>query len=125
MKELYWIERLDSIQTFLMVLLLVSVLCLVLALLLLSGYPKESKDHNLRNKVCKISGTSLVLSAIVLVFVPSTKEMYRIVGVGGTIDYLRQNETAKQLPDKCIKALDLFVNKMVGEESEQDSLDEK
>ena len=29
-----------------------------------------------------------------------------IYGVGGTIDYVKSNKTAKQLPDKCIKALD-------------------
>lgn len=34
--------------------------------------------------------------------------MYRIIGIGETINYLRQNEASKELPDKCIKALDLF-----------------
>lgn len=32
-----------------------------------------------------------------------------IWGVGETIDYVKSNETAKQLPDKCIEALDKWV----------------
>lgn len=50
---------------------------------------------------------------------PKHKEMYRIIGIGGTIDYLRRNETAKQLPDKCIKAVDLFLNKMTEEKKDK------
>ena len=35
-----------------------------------------------------------------------------IYGIGGTIDYIKSNETAKQLPDKCIKALDKLVDNL-------------
>ena len=30
--------------------------------------------------------------------------------IGGTIDYIKSNDTAKQLPDKCIKALDKWAD---------------
>jgi hypothetical protein len=35
-----------------------------------------------------------------------------IWGVGGTIDYVKSNATAKQLPDKCIEALDKWVDSL-------------
>lgn len=38
--------------------------------------------------------------------------MYMIYGVGGTIDYLKDNETAKQLPDKVIVALDKYIDSL-------------
>ena len=41
--------------------------------------------------------------------------MLLIYGVGGTIDYIRKNDTAKQLPDKCIKVLDCFADKYIDE----------
>lgn len=38
--------------------------------------------------------------------------------LGGTIDYIKSNETAKQLPDKCIKALDKWVENLNEEKQE-------
>ncbi|EXZ39654.1 putative membrane protein [Bacteroides fragilis str. 1007-1-F  len=45
------------------------------------------------------------------------------MGIGGTIDYIRQNETAKQLPDKCIKALDLFMDKVIEDGNDNKTLE--
>jgi hypothetical protein len=55
---------------------------------------------------------TLVISSLIFVFVPSTKEAVLIWGVGSTIDYLQENETAKQLPDKCINALNDWVESL-------------
>ena len=41
-----------------------------------------------------------------------TNEALMIYCVGGTIDYVKSNETAKQLPDKCIKALDKWADNL-------------
>jgi hypothetical protein len=41
--------------------------------------------------------------------------MTKIYGIGGTIDYLKSNETAKRIPDKCIKALDLYIDSQLKE----------
>ena len=49
------------------------------------------------------------------IFNPTTKVLLYIYGVGGTIDYIKTNDTAKQLPDKCIKALDRFADKYIDE----------
>ena len=55
---------------------------------------------------------TLVISSLIFVFVPSTKEALLIWGVGSTIDYIQENETAKQLPDKCINALNDWVESL-------------
>ena len=49
-------------------------------------------------------------------FVPSTKEALMIYGIGSTIEYLKSNEKAMQLPDKCINALDAWVEELNKEE---------
>ena len=51
-----------------------------------------------------------VVSIICNVFIPTKNEALMIYGVGGTIDYIKSNDTAKQLPDKCIKALDKWAD---------------
>lgn len=65
---------------------------------------------------CFLTLFILILS---LIFVPTTKEALVIYGVGGTIDYIQENPTAKQLPDKVVLVLDQFINKYLQEELKQ------
>lgn len=46
--------------------------------------------------------------------------MYLIYGVGGTIDYLKDNETAKQLPDKVVIALDKYIDSLNEDKKEKE-----
>lgn len=69
----------------------------------------EKAEVQKRFKKCIISASILF---VLFILTPSTSTGYKILGIGGTIDYLRQNETAKQLPDKCIKALDLWIDEI-------------
>lgn len=39
------------------------------------------------------------------IFIPCQTEMYAIIGIGGTVEYLKGNEKARQLPDKVIDAV--------------------
>jgi hypothetical protein len=60
----------------------------------------------------KRSSITLIISSVISIFIPSTKEALLIWGVGSTIDYIQENETAKQLPDKCINALNDWVESL-------------
>jgi hypothetical protein len=46
-----------------------------------------------------------------------------IFGIVPTIDYIQNNETAKQLPDKCINALDNWVESLTSDKHEKDRRD--
>jgi hypothetical protein len=41
--------------------------------------------------------------------VPTTNQALIIYGVGGTIDYVKNSDKAKQLPEKAIMALDKYL----------------
>ena len=45
-----------------------------------------------------------------LIFVPTEKQLYAIVGIGGTLDYLNGNDKAKQIPDKVIEAVYKYLD---------------
>lgn len=45
-------------------------------------------------------------------FCPTKTDALLIYGVGGSIDYLRNNPVAKKLPDKCIDALDKWIDEL-------------
>ena len=66
-------------------------------------------------KICKPFIYIGIVALLLLVFVPTTKQGYIIYGVGGTIDYLKNNDVAKQLPDKTILALDKFLEKEIND----------
>ena len=111
MSELYWLTRLEYIQNFLVIVMSVSGIALFISLMmwLMANYVEETKSAF---KWVISSFATLVISSLIFVFVPSTKEAVLIWGVGSTIDYIQENETAKQLPDKCINALNDWVESL-------------
>lgn len=75
---------------------------------------KEAQRRGkIRAKRLLITG---IISLLLCCFVPSTKEMYAIYGIGGIIDYVKGNEDAKKLPAEVIDALDKYFDEQKGGE---------
>ena len=115
MSELYWLTRLDGIEVLL-------VLGIVFGIMLLIGGGIESlvwsDDKDLTRRFIKIFRAgliTLVISVILKIFIPNEKDAFLILGLGGTLDYLQNSEVAKELPDKCINALDAWVESFTEE----------
>ena len=67
----------------------------------------------------KISKSMIIVSVICLVLgilLPTKKECYIIFGIGSVVDYIQDNEDAKQLPEKTIKMLNALAEKYTEEE---------
>ena len=111
MNELYWLTRLEYIQNFLIIVMSISGIVLFISFVMwtMANYTEEAK---LTLKWVISSFTTLIISSLIFVFVPTTKEAVLIWGVGSTIDYIQENEIAKQLPDKCINALNDWVESL-------------
>lgn len=132
MSEIYWITRLDGICVFLNIIAVFSSMSTVV--LFFIGLIKRSdaniynedsktwKQHIKTSKMClyfaKRCAIAFFVSVFINFFIPTTNQALFIYGVGGTIDYIKSNETAKQLPDKCIKALDKWVDNLNEEKQE-------
>ena len=130
MEEIYWITRLDAICNFLTTIAGVSsVISVVTGIFAMFNrfeadyYVEGGKYYNCYMQKFKIFLNyfkrsiivALVLS-VINIFIPTKNDALLIYGVGGTIDYVKSNKTAKQLPDKCIKALDKWVDNLNEEE---------
>ena len=116
MSTLYWINVLDNIN-FLFVFIFIASLLFSVAIALVNlvyttDEISETLDYKRFTKTKNWAYTLLIISTLVITFVPSKRELYIIYGIGGTIDYLKENPTAKELPDKCIKALDTWVDNL-------------
>lgn len=119
MNEMYWITRMDGINTFLISFIIPGGI-LSLCFLILSLIVDNSEKKERLGKVLEYVGSATFIAGVILVFIPTTKEMLLIYGVGGTIDYIKRNDTAKELPDKAVKALDKYLD-----EISKDKQDEK
>lgn len=131
MEELYWITRLGALNFLFNAIIFVSLVAIIILAVELfvikttldNEYDKklelqvitgkvhnENISYNFVKKQFIRAFIVFVVSIICNVFIPTKNEALMIYGVGGTIDYIKSNDTAKQLPDKCIKALDKWVD---------------
>ena len=132
MNEIYWITRLDTICNFLTA---VAVVCFMISTVTgilamcnkfdADDYEEGGKYYNCCMQKFKMFSNYFkrfifvtIIVCLINFFIPTTNEALMIYGIGGTIDYIKSNETAKQLPDKCIKALDKWVDNLNEEKQE-------
>ena len=111
MNEIYWITRFGTINHVSEIVLVISLILLIVASFIYLINVDDDFEE-VTKKVLKYDVICLITSSIFFIFVPTTKEALLIWGVGGTVNYIKSNPTAKQLPDKCINALDKWVDSL-------------
>lgn len=125
MLEMYLLSRIGAIHTALswltIGLFIAWIICWFMVALREDDFSVEHVfDENQRARLKKIAKKllySLIVSFLVLVITPTEKQAYLIYGLGGTIDYIQSNDKAKQIPDKCIEALNTWLDKIQTEET--------
>lgn len=76
-----------------------------------SSYDMECLRTN--NMVIKISKPFVrvgIVCLIIATFLPSTKQGYMIYGISNTVEYIKSNKTARELPNKAIVAIDRWLD---------------
>lgn len=117
METIYWLQVLGNLSTVgaaLICLGIAAIIPSIVAFFMNFGqdYDSEIKAAKVAEKVIKLSLLAVSVGTVITVFVPSEKQLYAIYGIGGTIDYIKSNETAKQLPDKVVIALDKYIDSL-------------
>ena len=117
MNEIYWLTRLDCVKNLIGFSIVFAVIGLTIGIAYMitnsdSDYEREKRDFKIGKKIAKICASIAITLGLVTCFIPNTHDAYMIYGVGGTIDYIKSNETTKQLPDKCIQALDKYLDEL-------------
>lgn len=116
MSEIYWISRLDYICGLFIALSIIFGVLTVVGGFVLIIMDKSDDDYPVLLKSVKKSTLILGCSLLGVIFLPNTKQAYMIWGLGGTIDYIKSNETVQKLPDKTVQCLDKFLDKYLNEE---------
>lgn len=70
----------------------------------------STNQKNTINKIKTIALRILIPAAIVLTFVPNSKQAAIIFTAGGVIEYVQGSDKIKELPDKAVECLDKFVS---------------
>lgn len=115
MSELYWLTRLESIEVLLVLGIIFGFTLLVAGGMgsLVWAYDEDMTRRFI--KLFKPGLITLVISVILKIFIPNERDAFLILGLGGTVDYLQNSEVAKELPNKCLNALDAWVESFTEE----------
>lgn len=122
MSDLYWILTLGDLHNFFAACLVISI-GMFICFFIITAVADSKDDGDTQEKALNIAAASfivVILCTLLTIFIPSKKELYMIYDVGSAIEYLKSNQNAKELPDKCIKALERLADE-VNKENNKDS----
>ena len=139
MSEIYWITRFGYLHNVSLIFMIIGIVACVILLIFFyinngqmiydesCGYTTHVEECKKYKNTCANSLIYFVPTTlffiILFIFTPTTKEALAIYGIGGTIDYIKQNPTAKQLPDKCVNALDKWVDSWSNKEEKNEKME--
>jgi len=113
MTEIYWLQVIGNLGDLSEVALIITIIASVV--LTIAYYTFEVYNDDDRKKQAAIvkwlrrSAVGIAISVVGVVFIPGNKELMAIYGIGGTIDYIKSNDKAKELPDKVVDALTKYL----------------
>ena len=125
MNEIYWLTRLSGFKAIAIILLVLSIIAVIVAAIWYANtsvdYMKEERDA-LMTLIRKWKATwvcSLLFGILGVIFIPTQREILLIYGLGSTIDYVKSNDKAKQLPDKAVDALTRYLDEIAKDEKKK------
>ena len=122
MKEIYWLQVIGNTGDFCVTALVVTIIALIILTISYCAFDVYDDDDRAKQaaivKWLRRSVVGIAISVVGVVFIPSDKELMAIYGIGGTIDYIKSNDKAKQLPDKVVDALTKYLETLNEEKKE-------
>lgn len=120
---LYLIESADSIKFIFILLLIISSIATITILGFLwdytnpefDGFEKKSAEKWLKNAFI-----SNICFLILVLITPSTNALYKIFGIGTVLEYIKNSDEAKQLPDNALKAINYYLKEIPKEDANKD-----
>ena len=110
MWKIYLLGLLSNFQAFFAIAaVIIFVFLIAVGIEFISNECWDDEDDKL-GKWLKRGLIAEMLCVMMCMFIPSEKQMYAIIGIGGTLEYLQNNDKAKHLPDKVIDAIDNYLS---------------
>ena len=114
MSEIYLLQRLGNIGFcfnvgFWICVIIASVIAIASFILFCGGDLDDFDLKKVKNYFKKFA-MAFAFFTIGAILIPTQHDVMVIYGLGGVVDYIKSNDKAKQLPDKCIDALTRYVD---------------
>ena len=113
MTEIYWLQVIGNIGELCVVALIVTIIALIVLTIVYCAFEVYDDDDRAKQaaiiKWLRRSAVGIAISVVGVVFIPGDKELMAIYGIGGTIEYIKSNDKAKELPDKVVDALTKYL----------------
>ena len=116
MWEVYLISRLDGIVTASWIIFGVLIVAFIIftgVYIMMDGERMNDAERTTFKhvKTCwKICLGVIIPCFFIGLFVPNKNDALAIMGIGTVVDYVQDNKTLQEMPDKCVKALDLWLD---------------
>lgn len=119
MSDIYWLITLSNLSVLFGAVAIATGIMLVATIIatLMAMFDEDIEKVSIK-KFTKIASISFAISILGYVFTPNEQQLYAIYGIGGVIDYVKSNDTAKQIPDKVVNALDAWLDKQAEKNKE-------
>ena len=122
MNEIYWLTRIGVMGKTCEIITIVGIVILAIGVIVMPLlFDLIEDDEDAKKTVKKAIRAFIVIWIFGLIgniFIPTQKEMMMIYGLGSTIDYIKSNDKAKQLPDKAVDALTKYLEDINKEEKD-------
>lgn len=126
MNNLYWLSVVGKINSLGTVCLFMGIGIILGTVILLTILlfqwreitPDEDEIKSVsksKKKLFRIGLPILITGILIKTFVPTANELYAIYGVGTIIDYCKNNEKVKELPDSVVKALNKYLESLTND----------
>lgn len=113
MTEIYWLQVIGNLGELSKVALIITIIASVILTIYYYAFEVYNDDDRAKQaaivKWLRRSTVGIAISVVGVVFIPGDKELMAIYGIGGTIDYIKSNDKAKELPDKVVDALTKYL----------------
>lgn len=121
MVEIYWLQRLGNIGFCFNVgfWFCFAIAFAIVVWCLIDGF-EEFRDKHLIHWVKKFAMV-FAFFTIGSIIIPTQHDLMMIYGLGGTIDYIKSNDKAKELPDKVVNALTRYIDYLEKEKGEKNN----
>lgn len=122
MTEIYWLQVIGNFGALSVVALIVTIIALIILTIGYCAFEVYNDDDRAKQaaiiKWLRRSAVGIAISVVGVVFIPGHKELMAIYGIGGTIDYIKSNDKAKELPDKVVDALTRYIDSIEKDKKE-------
>ena len=124
MNEIYWLTRIGVMGKTCEIITIVGIVILAIGVIVMPMLFDLIEDSEDAKKTAKKAIRAFIViwifGLIGNFFIPTQKEMMMIYGLGSTIDYIKSNDKAKQLPDKAVDALTRYLDSIENEEQKKE-----